>query len=416
MEKNEVYQKRYNELKYTLEKFQDVKTKKDNVDKVVLKNTIELLVQAIDLAQIEIAEGVVTGDKAKNLLILLIEANNSLYKKDRYGIYCIYKQGFNISEPFYDVLKNNGLIKSHYVKSIPFEINPNNQNLNKILQPITSKDDLRPLMTGIHFKNDTAVSTDQYKMVHVKGKKIGDFQNGTYNTLEKLNKDYKNITPKGKLLMIEGIYPQYMRVLQSERENKVNVNISYLYSLIKNLIDNNLVNTTTTQFVIQVKNSENEKVNIGFGGENMNAVLNSLLLIGFKEMQMCYSQPSRAVLFTEVGLDWDSYSLDSTLSNKSWGLIMPLVFVNDLSEQPIIVIGSDGGMEIQFGNNVSKLTKAELFPKMSKIEPKKQVKKSDNYLQKKIESFELLLEVETDKNEIKFLKNKIEAFKLLNDL
>ncbi len=440
MDSINIYEKRIGLLKEALDKYLEVKDKKEENPlensylKFNKKSFITDLSNEVSNSQYAVAEDL-KGEQSRKLLVELIKANNSLPKRDRYDIWCPYNQGFEIDEPFFNLLENNGFIKSYYEKAIMFSINPEDYRLAKIMEDIVSKDDLRPLMTAINFKGTSAVGTDAHKLIHVTGFREGNFEDGTYYPIQKIEKDFKDYIKKYEDLKdlsfeeykktrfkLDGNYPNYMAVLPNTPTNKVNVNIPLLYSLFNNLINNSLVNLTTFQVHFDVLDMENNYVRITLNIELLRDLFKSFLLLGMKDMQMCFSTPTKAVMFTEVGLDWDAYTKESILTKTNFGLAMPVIMSE--SKAPIVKINENGGVDFIANTNVSVIAKESVFGKKSM--PKTQVKeiktplKKDStekeYLTKKIESFEMLLEIESDNDEKKFLKEKIEAFKMLLEL
>jgi hypothetical protein len=119
-------------------------------------------------------------------------------------------------------------------------------------------------------------------------------------------------------------------------------------------------------------------------------------------------------------LDWEAYTKESILTKTTFGLAMPVLRSEDV-KAPVVKINENGSVDLIVNTNVSSVSKESVFSKVKKetktpIVAKVVSKKSDDYLKGKINAFELLLEIETDKNEIKFLKDKIEAFKMLSEL
>ncbi len=56
------------------------------------------------------------------------------------------------------------------VKPVKFEKKPSNTNLEKIIAPFTTDDDLRPLMTGIYFDKNGITASDVHRLFHIAGK------------------------------------------------------------------------------------------------------------------------------------------------------------------------------------------------------------------------------------------------------
>jgi hypothetical protein len=434
MNEQSIYEKYSSELKEALNLF--LKEKNDNnVDSEKKKDNISKLADIINKCQYAIVEDL-KGDTAKNLFLQVINANNKLPKRDKSEIWASYKEQTNITDSLFDAMKKEGLILSYYEKPIQYGINPTDKGLNKIMERIVGDKTLamiRPMLGAIHIVGDSAIGTDAHKLLHIKGQRYGDFEDGTYKTLEQLKEEYNSLLKLKDFKMtfdefakmngqIEGKYPNYIGVLPNESYNTVDINLPLIYSLLKNLMANSLLNLVTFQFIMNVFDNENNKVQIGLNAELFTDVLKSLLQVGMKDAQMCFESQNRAIVITEKGLTWEGYTKESILTKKSFGLAMPILIYNVGSDVPFININKDGGVELMMGKNKSNITKSDVFNvKEKKSKPvvkttSKPTSESKNYLKDKIEAFELLLEIETDKKQIEYLKDKIEAFQIMNDL
>jgi hypothetical protein len=431
MDSNNIFEQRIALLKESFDAYLKAKDN-DEIDKWQKGKLITELSNQISKSQYAIAEDL-KGENSKKLLVQLIKANNSLPKRDRHDIWCPYAEGFEIDEPFFKVLEENGLIKSYYEKAINYSINPEDYRLNKIMEDIVGQDDLRPMMQSINYKGNSAIGTDAHKLLHVTGYREGNFEDGNYYPIKKIESDFKALVKrfpnqddltfdsyKKERFKLDGNYPNYIAVLPNEPVNKVNVNIPLLYSLLNNFIANNLLNLQTFVFQLDVLDSENNNVRISLNAELVVKLFKSFLLIGMKDMQMCFSTPNKAVIFTEIGLDWEAYTKESILTKTNFGLAMPVLRSEDV-KAPVVKINENGSVDLIVNTNISSISKESVFSKLKKetktpVVAKVSTKKADDYLKGKINAFELLLEIETDKNEIKFLKDKIEAFKMLSEL
>jgi hypothetical protein len=432
MDSNNIFEQRIALLKESLDFYLKSKDNEE-IEKWQKGKLITELSNQISKSQYAIAEDL-KGENSKKLLVQLIKANNSLPKRDRHDIWCPYTKDFEIDEPFFKVLEENGLVKSYYEKAINYSINPEDYRLNKIMEDIVGQDDLRPMMQSINYKVNSAIGTDAHKLLHVTGYREGNFEDGTYYPIKKIESDFKALVKKfpnqddltfdsykKERFKLDGNYPNYIAVLPNEPVNKVNVNIPLLYSLLNNFIANNLLNLQTFVFQLDVLDSENNNVRISLNAELIVQLFKSFLLIGMKDMQMCFSTPSKGVIFTEVGLDWEAYTKESILTKTNFGLAMPVLRWSEDVKAPVVKINENGSVDLIVNTNVSSISKESVFSKLKKetktpVVAKVVSKKADDYLKGKINAFELLLEIETDKNEIKFLKDKIEAFKMLSEL
>ena len=436
MNEQSIYEKYSSELKEALNLF--LKEKNDNnISSEKKKDNISKLSDIINKSQYAIEEDL-TGEREKNLFLQVIHANIQLPKRDKTEIWSCYKDRTNIDEPIFDLFKKDGLILSYYEKPLNYGINPYDTGLNKIMEHIVgdkSLRDLRPLLGGIHINGDSAIGTDAHKLLHIKGKRYGTFEDGTYKTLAQLKDDYNSfqkIEPNkytfneyvNKFDKIEGKYPNYISVIPNEPYNTINIHIPTIYSLLKNLISLNLLNLVTFMFRMNVLDSENNRVEIGLNAELFTDVLKSLLQVGMKDAQLCFENSNRAVLITKQGLNWEAYTKDSVLTKESFGLAMPIFLHNVGTDVPVVSLDKEGGVELVLGKNKSNISKSDMFNLKGKTKSEPVVKKtiskptseSKNYLKDKIEAFELLLEIETDKKQIEYLKDKIEAFQIMNDL
>jgi hypothetical protein len=293
------------------------------------------------------------------------------------------------------------------------------------------------MFQGIKISGNTAVSTDAHKLLHIKGNREGEFEDGIYKPIGEVKKDFdkynKTLIEKATFEQyykifgkIDGAYPNIAQVLPNECPNTFKINIPFIYSIVYNLESNGIMDNETKIFAIKTYDSMLEQdIEIGLNAELFLPLLESLMLAGMKDVSVCFSTKNKGILFVQNDLTWDGYTKDTILLNTTFGLLMPIMLDN-VSNYPILKINSEFDIDLTLGNATINLDKSSIYnvpPSVSKTkEVEKPIEKAipknfdldeNRFLRNKIEAFDLLIGMETDKDEIRFLMDKIEAFEEL---
>jgi hypothetical protein len=379
----------------------------------------------------------------EKLIVDILNANKSLPKESKMDIYPLYhkyeegKPRFKMQDKVWSILKKLGLIKPIFIMPIKYSINPKNQELGKIMNNIVGDDDLRPMFQGIKISGNTAVSTDAHKLLHIKGNREGEFEDGIYKPIGEVKKDFdkynKTLIEKATFEQyykiygkIDGAYPNIAQVLPNECPNTFKINIPFIYSIVYNLESNGIMDNETKIFAIKTYDSMLEQdVEIGLNAELFLPLLESLMLAGMKDVSVCFSTKNKGILFVQNDLTWDGYTKDTILLNTTFGLLMPIMLVN-VGNYPILKINSEFDIDLTLGNATINLDKSSIYNVPASVSKTKEVEKpiekaipknfdldENRFLRNKIEAFDLLIGMETDKDEIRFLMDKIEAFEEL---
>jgi len=149
----------------------------------------------------------------------------------------------------------------------PYPINPYNTALQSVFENWLSTDGLRPVMQGIYFDEYGATGTDAHVLLHLVGKKEGNWSYGIYQTDKRLNLDYKRLLKKSganqkeisfneyekRARIIEGKYPNYSAVSNiNDSEVFTSLDCQTMLDVCKTIADNKLIDTFTYQLAIRV--------------------------------------------------------------------------------------------------------------------------------------------------------------------
>jgi|688.fasta_scaffold00340_23 hypothetical protein len=316
-----------------------------------------------------------------------------------------FEYEYNSKISYWDILKENNLIKPYFVNSVKYKINPENRELKKIFEDITSKDSLRPIMMGVNFVGNQAIGTDAHKLVHVIGTKEGDFEDGVYPLSKKAIDDNGNG-------LISGIYPNWKAILPNDCTIRKSLSLPFIYSILENLKKNLVLSKTTFYVQFILKDDNNEEFKITFNHEILQDLLNSLLLVGLNHVDACFYSSSRYMLIIprqeKIGYNEDLHKIN-------FGLIMP--FKDAETQEPIkIEIVNEDELNLTIGKTATKkLYKSDVFDYLKKQE-KKPEENTKVYYQEIIDTYNTLLEIETDKNKKEYFKEIIDSYKNLLEL
>jgi hypothetical protein len=234
-----------------------------------------------------------------------------------------FSRGFGIAEMLYErkkielnksvwsILIEKNLLRSYSVKSLNYEINPKNENLQKIFKNIVSDDDNRPILEGIDFQNNTATGTDAHKLLHIVGKKVGKFKNGTYKLYSDIVKEYSKGILQGTLSfeqyyeknsLIDGKYPMWIKVIPHDYYFFKTFDLMFLNNIVNNILKNKLVNPITKSIAFEFEN-KNEKFNIGVNAEFLSQICECMLMSGHSSVNFFFSSsPSKGIFIMDEKL------------------------------------------------------------------------------------------------------------------
>lgn len=197
------------------------------------------------------------------------------------------------------------------VKKVNFVNSPYNKDLIKLITPFTGDDNLRPIMSGIHFDENGITATDAHKLINLPYPNK-DF-NGTYATVpKKFLKDEKSIEND----LFSDKYPNYKAVIptsdKAERVQEISV-----YKLLQ-----------YTEVAVHYANQSSKQVafslgdiRYGLNGEFLIEVLKTALKLGHEKLYAFTTLANRGIVFS----DNKNYELGKDLII----LQMPLVLLND---------------------------------------------------------------------------------------
>ncbi len=339
-----------------------------------------------------------------------------------------------VSKSIYGILLEKNLIKSSNIKALDYKINPKNKDLEKIFKNIVGTDNLRPIMTGLSFEGNFVTGTDAHKLLHLEGERVGDFKDGTYKLISKVEKDYSKSGLDATLTFdkyykstfgaeIEGKYPNYIAVFPKSYTHKKTIDLHYLNDVLKTIYKNKLTNPVTNNVVFEF-DTEDGVFRIGFNAEFLSDSCESLIMAGENLVDFYFTIPSRAIVILSKDKEFPTEKkADTFFRNNTFCLVMPVMIRDsyrtefqevELNGFPLIKYNDVYDLDIRIGDSPS----YNLIQGENKTNTKKETKtesKADLYKQL-IEGYELALEMETNKEKIKMYQDLIEGYKLLLDL
>ena len=280
----------------------------------------------------------------------LINANLSLPKSSRiewgYGLNENWSFTGKLSKPVFEYFPKS-ILESKEVKQIfsykeGMTLSPNDMDLNKVLEPFIGDDDLRPMMQGISFDEYGATATNAHILIHLGGKTP---EQGVFFPLNAKNKSNRNI---------EGRYPNYSALIQSDYELITTIDTQELYNAINVFIKASLINNTTKQIFIKVeglKDFNDSPFEAGFNAEYLKDTLTTWLMMGYKSLSI-YNQDknvNRQFLFVPNGIKlYERYAVQKQLLDGVFSIIMPVMKSYNLQNKASI--------EIKDSNTINLLT------------------------------------------------------------
>jgi len=282
------------------------------------------------------------------LIIGMFKAEKDLLKPShRFGLNEVLDLDF-MSEStirFIDILKTSKipvwkLIPEEFkkvpkVKQLSVQLTPNDENLGKIMDEFTGKDDLRPVMTGVYFDKELSnvVATDAHKMLVVYGEiKVSESEICLMGSnLKSQIKDDKSTLNKeegdkfvehqfkgGNCYSIDGKYPRYDAVIPKANTHIVSIKAFELYRFASILSKNKLINATT-----RIAALKSEDLMIGVNVNLLAIGLKAMMQLGHTELDITFSTPSRAMVIVPKG------NTRKIGSDTDLALIMPAMLSSD---------------------------------------------------------------------------------------
>lgn len=333
----------------------------------------------------------------------LIVANLILPKKNRlewgFGFDDDWTFLSKLSKPLFDYFPKNVIENKKIGKIFSYKegmsLSPNDADLNKVMTPFVSDDDLRPAMTGISFDSNGATATNAHILLHLGGKST---EQGIFFPLSK---------SKGKNRETGGNYPNYSALIQSDYELITTIDTQLLYDAINSFIKSSLLNTQTYQLFINVNGLQDyldKEFSAGFNAEFLIDTLSSWLMMGVKSLSV-YNQDkntNRQFLFVPNGIIlYERYAVQKQLLEGVFSIIMPVMKSYDYQDKAVIEIINENTLNLKYLNSKPFVMEAGKSPVASS--------KAKNNTQTLIDDLTELMEF-SDSNEKKKLKE------LINDL
>lgn len=172
------------------------------------------------------------------------------------------------------------------VKKVPFSNNPMDKGLDNIISPFLSKDELRPVMTGINFDDNGITATNAHILITL------PYPNKKYDGVYDVNKAKK--TKSNEVLLINEKYPNYEAVIPKSE----NAGTPYLIDVYKLLqyTKTALNYTNKVTHAIAFKYGEDER--IGFNGKFLSQVLTTALKLGHEKIYVFIQTSNRALVLS----------------------------------------------------------------------------------------------------------------------
>lgn len=194
------------------------------------------------------------------------------------------------------------------VKKVPFSNNPMDKGLDSIISPFLSKDELRPVMTGINFDDNGITATNAHILITL------PYPNKKYDGVYDVNKAKK--TKSDEVLLINEKYPNYEAVIPKSE----NAGTPYLIDVYKLLqyTKTALNYTNKVTHAIAFKYGEDER--IGFNGKFLSQVLTTALKLGHEKIYVFIQTSNRGLVL--------SPNKNYELGNDEILLTMPVILTS----------------------------------------------------------------------------------------
>ena len=418
-----------NEIKSLVEKIKDYELKYNSDKSRDIKQQLEFFLD-------ELFREVDNENAEENTYILrnILPITTKIF--DGFGVSSrlLEEPQMKVSKSIWGILLENNLIKRSNIKSLDYVINPKNKDLEKIFKNIVGTDELRPIMTGINYEGNFATGTDAHKLLHLEGKRVGDFNDGVYKLISKVEKDYLKSGLDASFTFdeyykstfgaeIEGKYPNYIAVVPKFYIHKKTFDLHYLNDVVKTIYKNKLANTITNQVVFEF-NTKDGIYRIGVNAEFLSDVCESLIMAGENLVNFYFNEPSKAIVIFSKNKEFPTEkNAQDFFMRNTFCITMPVMIGygyqnkdedENLKFYPLIKYNDVYDFDITIGDSPS----YNLIQGENKTNSKKETKtesKSDTYRQL-IEGYELALEIETDKKKIKMYRDLIEGYELALEL
>jgi len=241
----------------------------------------------------------------------------------------------------------NVKVKEVFSGKVEYPISPYNPHLNKVFEDIVSRDDLRPIMKGIDFEDNMATGTDAHVLLHIVGKKEGDWSNGVYALRKNLEKEYKDLTKVGGNLKeteqqylkskakLDGKFPNYKVLVNINQMNEfTTINCQIMVDALSTLISNRITDSFTNSIEIKVGDK-----GAYFNANYLLKLFKSWIELGVKEIKWLKTDIddfySKAFLFVKSDEIINEYANQNDIT---YSLIMPLMRNNDIEQSSIEII------------------------------------------------------------------------------
>jgi hypothetical protein len=321
------------------------------------------------------------------------------------------------------------LRKEHHVKKIDFSPIPTSENLGKITDLFVSRDELRPRFSGVHFnlERESIECTNMHIALVIKEKphleKSGTFLLG--KAKEWYHKKFDSIQDKSDELDVN--YPIIENIIPNDYEEVITVNSEKLYSYLRS--SKYFTNKQTQEVVISFANKDGLISNRNFNSGLLLNCLEAMLMLGCKNVDLCFSQSKNRTLV--IIPEGNSRKVSGYAINTDLTLIMPIrrdiypekLPVYDLNNQVASTIvemiknNSPEIEEVELEENKSEevepiIEEVEILKSDENHNSEPESKENKNEIPQALETLELLLETVKGKDK-KEIKDAIEVLKII---
>lgn len=309
----------------------DYASLKQLVSKLKEMNRVNLVRDAMNNFMLN----VVQSDPSKLHDYLLVQSDLKLTKKETMS-FDVYLE----DNAFFQAMEGHDIWsyipdKFKEVKTarkLDFTPSPKSENLTKIVDDFVGTDDLRPVMMGTYFdkENKMIVATNAHIMLGISADPevekssiclLGNAKK-RYEKLSNFDKNtlYKTTQNDDGCLELEGKYPNYLAVIPREYKYVFTVSTSKLKSFIKGTLV--VSNDITKSIAMTYKPEDSDFIQvIAYNGEFMMDVLESMEMLGHKEVDLCLTaSASKAMVIVPTG---NSRQVGFHTISTDFALIMP---------------------------------------------------------------------------------------------
>ena len=230
-------------------------------------------------------------------------------------------------------------LKAYNVPSVTYAINPLNEGLDEIFQDVVGKDESREAISGVDFVGNTATGTDAHKLLHLVGKREGNFKDGNYYLFSTMENEWSKDKILSKKMSVAEHYkifslinlkfPNWIAVVYNNFSHKQEFNLPTLYDIVNSLVVSKLLNKEHNGIIIEL-NTKDGAYQISFNAKIFRSLIKSLIMAGITNTTGYFRLPNNGVTILDSSLRFPNENKrDEFFTENSFGLVMPIMLPDE---------------------------------------------------------------------------------------